>query len=126
MFLYMQCTKRSAHGDHSTFGYLPFCTARFHDALHPTADILSSSLDAYDSLFCQPPVDESPLTKTPSPIRFSNRVPIQPKCPKQVNQEMITTGLVESSYLLHPFNHPDDMDDGGLPPPSVAVIAPLS
>ena len=39
---------------------------------------------------------------------------------------MITAGLVESSYLLHPFNHPDDMDDGGLPPPSVAVIAPLS
>lgn len=78
-----------------------------------------------DSLFCQPPVDESNLTKTPSPIRFSNRVPIQPNCPKQVNQEMIIAGLVESSCLLHPFDHPDDTDDGELPPPSVAEIAPL-
>ena len=78
-----------------------------------------------DSLFCQPPVDESPLTKTPSPIRFSNRVPMQPNCPKPVNQEMITAGLVESSCLLHPFKHPDYMDDGDLPPPSVAEIALL-
>ena len=38
---------------------------------------------------------------------------------------MITAGLVESSCLLHPFNHPDDMDDGDLPSPSAAEIALL-
>ena len=38
---------------------------------------------------------------------------------------MIAAGLVESSCLLHPFNHPDDMDDGDLPSPSAAEIALL-
>ena len=38
---------------------------------------------------------------------------------------MIAAGFVQSSRLLHPFNQPDDMDDGDLPPPSVAELAPL-
>ena len=130
MNVLVQCTKKSAHVDHSTFGYLSPCTAQskadFQDALHHTADILSSSLDAYDSLFCQSPVDASPLLKTPSPTRFSKRDPVQPHCPKQANQEMITAGLVQSSRLLHPFNQPDDMDDRDLPPTSVVELDPFS
>ena len=91
-----------------------------------TADIISSSPDAYDSLFCQSPVDASLLMKTPSPIRFSKRDPVQPHCPKQANQEMLTAGLVQSSCLLHPFNHPDNMDDRDLPPLSVVELDPFS
>ena len=130
MNVLVQCTKKSAHVDHSTFGYLSPCTAQskadFQDALHHTADILSSSLHAYDSLFCQSPVDASPLMKTPSFIRFSKRDPVQPHCPKQANQEIITTSLVQSSHLLHPFNQPADMDDRDLPPPSVVELDPFS
>ena len=121
-----QCTKKSAHVDHSTFGYQSPCAAQskadFQDALHHTADLISSSLDAYDSLFCQSLVDASLLMKTPSPIRFSKRDPVQPHCPKQANQEMLTAGLVQSSRLLHPFNHPDNIDDRDLPPPSVVEL----
>lgn len=98
MNVLVQCPKKSAHVDHSTFGYLSPCTAQskadFQDALHHTADILSSSLHAYDLLFCQSPVDASPLMKTPSSIRFSKRHPVQPHCPRQANQEMIRAGLV--------------------------------
>lgn len=108
MNVLVQCTKKSAHVDHSTFGYLSPCTAQskadFQDALHHTDDILSSSLHAYDSLFCQSPVDASPLMKTSSPTWFSKRDPVQPHCPKQANREMITAGHIQSSPLLHPFN----------------------
>ena len=125
----VQCTKKSARIDHSTFGYLSPCTAQskadFQDALHHTADILSSSLDASDSLFCQSPVDASPLTKTPSPSCFSKRDPVKPHFHKQANQEMITARLVQSSRLLHPFNQPDDMDDRDPPPPSVVELDPF-
>lgn len=129
MSVLVQCTKKSARVDHSTVGYLSPCTVRskadFQDALHHTADIPSSSLDAYDSLFCQSPVDASPLLKTPSPTRFSKRDPVQPHCPKQANQEMITAGLVRSSRLLHLFNLHDDMDDRDLPRPSAVERNPF-
>jgi len=129
MNVLVQCTKKSAHVDHSTVGYLSPCTvqnkADFQDALHHTADIPSSSLDAYDSLFCQSPVDASPPTKAPSPIRFIKRDPVQPHCPKQANQEMITAGLVQSSRLLHHFNLHDDIDDRDLPRLSAVELNPF-
>ena len=108
MNVLVQCTKKSAYIEHSTFGYLSPCTAQskadVQDALYHTADILSLSLDACDSLFCQSPVDASPLTETPSPIWFNKRDPVQPNCPEQANKEMITATLVQSSHLLYPFN----------------------
>ena len=67
----------------------PFVTCHFVllvSMMHYTTQLTSFLHHSmrYDSLFCQPPVDKSPLTKTPpSPIRISNRVPIQPNCPKQ-------------------------------------------
>ena len=129
MSVLVQCTKKSARVDHSTVGYLSSCTVRskadFQDAPHHTADIPSSSLDAYDSLFCQSPVDASPPTKTPSPIRFIKRDQVQPHWPKQANQEMITAGLVRSSRLLHLFNLHDDMDDRDLPRPSAVERNPF-
>ena len=129
MNVLVQCTKKSARTDHSTFGYLSPCTAEskadFQDALHHTADILSSSIDACDSLFCQSPVDASPLTKTPSSSCFSKRDPVKPHFHKQANQEMITARLVQSSRLRHPFNQPDDMDDRDPPPPSVVELDPF-
>ena len=129
MSVLVQCTKKSARVDHSTVGYLSSCTVRskadFQDAPHHTADIPSSSLDAYDSLFCQSPVDASPPTKTPSPIRFIKRDQVQPHWPKQANQEMITAGLVRSSRLLHLFNLHYDMDDRDLPRPSAVERNPF-
>ena len=129
MNVLVQCTKKSAHVDHSTVGYLSPCTVRskadFQDALHHTADIPSSLLNGYESLFCQSSVDASSPTKTPSPIRFIKRDPVQPHCPKQANQEMITTGLVRSSRLLHLFNLHDDMDDRDPPRPSAVERNPF-
>ena len=130
MNVLVQCTKKSACIANSTFGYLTPCTAQskadFNDALHHTADILSSSLDAYDSLFCQSPADATPLPKIPPPNSFSQRAPAQPHCPKQANREMVKAGLVQSSRLLHPFNQPDDLDDRDLPPQSVVELDPFS
>ena len=73
----------------------------------------------------QSPVDASPPTKTPSPIRFIKRDQVQPHWPKQANQEMITAGLVRSSRLLHLFNLHDDMDDRDLPRPSAVERNPF-
>ena len=76
MNVLMHCTKKSTQVDYSTFGCLS-CTAQskadLQDALHHTADILSSLLDAYDSHFCQPSVDVFPLTEEPLTLLGSNR-----------------------------------------------------
>ena len=56
MNILVHCTKKKAFIGHSTFGYLTPCSAQsktdFDDALMHTADTLYSSLDTFNSLFC--------------------------------------------------------------------------
>ena len=96
MDVLVHCTKKSTQVDHSTFGYLSSCTAQskadFQYALHHTADILSSLLDAYDSHFCQPPVDVFPLTEEPLTFLGSNR------------QDLVTLQLQDPTLkLIHKY-----------------------
>ena len=128
MNVLVHCTEKNASIGHSTFGYPWPCSAQsktdFDDALTHKADTLRSSLDTFDSLFCQS--DDTPPSPVEMSLPKSLRVPVQPHCPKQASQEMLRVGLTQSSQLLHPCGQPDESDDRDLPPQSTFTLDPFS
>jgi len=86
MNILVHSTKKKVSIGHSTFGFLSPCSAQqkadFSDSLHHTADTICSSLNAFDSLFCQSSASTTLLPETSSTNSFTQRVPVQPHCPK--------------------------------------------
>ena len=105
MNILVHCTKNKACIGHSIFGYLSPCSAQrktnFDDALMHTADTLCSSLDTFDSLFCQS--DDTPPSLVETSLPKSLRVPVQPHYPKQASQEIFKSGLYTKFSVTSPF-----------------------